>query len=60
MAEQGNIRAMEFIADRLEGKPLQTIDIEARIIEAAEREGVDPKEAVETARRILKENQSRW
>ncbi len=33
-----------------------TIDIEQRIIEAAEREGVDPKQAVETAKRILKDN----
>ncbi len=56
LALGGERWAIELIFDRLEGKPLQVIDIEQRIIEAAEREGVDPKQAVETAQRILAEN----
>lgn len=58
LAIQGERWATELVWDRLEGKPLQVIDIEQRIIEAAEREGVDPQEAVETAQRILEED--RW
>jgi hypothetical protein len=56
LALKGERWAVELIFDRMEGKPLQVIDIEQRIIAAAEREGVDPKEAVETAQRILAEN----
>ncbi len=55
LAIKGERWATELVWDRLEGKPLQVIDIEQRIIEAAEREGVDPQEAVETAQRILAE-----
>lgn len=56
LAIKGERWATELVWDRLEGKPLQVIDIEQRIIEAAEREGVDPQAAVETAQRILAEN----
>lgn len=56
LALSGERWAVELIFDRLEGKPIQYVDIEQRIIEAAEREGVDPKQAVETARRILEES----
>ena len=56
LALSGERWAVELLFDRMEGKPLQVIDIEQRIIAAAEREGVDPKAAIETAQRILAEN----
>jgi len=56
LALHGERWAVELLFDRMEGKPLQVIDIEQRIIAAAEREGVDPKAAVETAQRILAES----
>lgn len=58
LAIKGERWAAELVWDRIEGKPLQVIDIEQRIIEAAEKEGVDPVEAVKTAQRILEED--RW
>lgn len=56
LAITGERWAVELIWDRLEGKPLQVIDIEQRIIEAAEREGIDPQEAVAKAQQILAES----
>ena len=55
LALAGERWAVELLFDRMEGKPLQVIDIEQRIIAAAEREGVDPRAAIETAQRILAE-----
>ena len=56
LALSGERWAVELLFDRMEGKPLQVIDIEQRIIAAAEREGVDPQAAIETAQRILAES----
>jgi len=56
LALKGERWAVELLFDRMEGRPLQVIDIEQRIIAAAEREGVDPQAAIETAQRILAES----
>jgi hypothetical protein len=56
LALKGERWAIELIFDRMDGKPIQVIDIEQRIIDAAEREGVDPKAAVEAAQRIMEES----
>jgi hypothetical protein len=47
------MRAIEFIWERLEGKVPTKIDIEARVRAVALAEGLDPDEAVDTAMRIL-------
>ena len=61
MVFDGKTDAIKAILDRVEGKLVQpieaTINIEQHIIDAAEREGLDPKEAIEAAQRVVKEGQ---
>ena len=49
-----DMRAIEFITDRIDGKTTQPVDITARILEAAEEMGVDPKDAIAEAERYIK------
>ena len=49
-----DMRAIEFITDRVDGKTAQPVDITARIIEVAEQMGVDPQDAITEAERYLK------
>lgn len=55
----GDIQAIKYICDRLDGKPAQalslSIDIEERLKRIAENAGLDPDEAVAIAERIIKE-----
>jgi len=52
--EKKDMRAIEFITDRMDGKTAQPVDITARIIEVAEQMGVDPKDAIAEAESYLK------
>ncbi len=49
-----DMRAIEFITDRIDGKTAQPVDITARIIEVAEEMGMDPKVAIAEAESYLK------
>ena len=49
-----DMRAIEFITERMDGKTTQPVDITARIIEVAEAMGVDPKDAIAEAESYIR------
>ncbi len=55
LALDGERWAVELIFDRIDGKPIVRVDIRSRLVEQAKEAGIDPKEAVAIAERIIKD-----
>ncbi len=55
LALDGERWCVELIFDRIDGKPIVRVDIRSRLVEQAKEAGIDPKEAVAIAERIIKD-----
>lgn len=58
LALEGNLQAIAFVFDRIDGKVPQRVDVTARLRRIAEEAGLDPEEAILVAERIVKEAQA--